>query len=68
MSKPSARNQRSRSRICLSLLLAAVVACPITGWGVGFTVPVDVALRVRLDDTLTGTDSQVGDPFSATVV
>lgn len=28
----------------------------------------DVALRIRLDDTLTSTDSQVGDPFSATVV
>jgi hypothetical protein len=25
-------------------------------------------VRIRLDDTLTGTDSQIGDPFSATVV
>lgn len=33
-----------------------------------FSVPDDVAFRVRLDDTLTSTDSQVGDPFSATVV
>ena len=33
-----------------------------------FTVPDDIALRVRLDDTLTSVDSQVGDPFSATVV
>ena len=33
-----------------------------------FGVPEDTALRVRLDDTLTSTDSQVGDPFSATVV
>jgi len=33
-----------------------------------FSVPEDVALRIRLDDTLTTTDSQVGDPFSATVV
>jgi hypothetical protein len=33
-----------------------------------FSVPDDVALRVRLDDTLTSTDSQVGDPFSATIV
>jgi hypothetical protein len=31
-------------------------------------VPDGVALRIRLDDTLTSTDSQVGDPFSATVV
>jgi hypothetical protein len=33
-----------------------------------FSVPDDVALRIRLDDTLTSVDSQVGDPFSATVV
>ena len=33
-----------------------------------FGVPEDTALRIRLDDTLTSTDSQVGDPFSATVV
>lgn len=31
-------------------------------------VPDDVALRIRLDDTLTSVDSQIGDPFSATVV
>src|SRR5579862_9503193 len=34
----------------------------------GFIVPEDTALRIRLDDTLTSVDSQVGDPFSATVV
>ena len=33
-----------------------------------FVVPNDVALRIRLDDTLTSEDSSVGDPFSATVV
>jgi hypothetical protein len=33
-----------------------------------FSVPDDVALRIRLDDTLTSVDSEVGDPFSATVV
>jgi len=33
-----------------------------------FLIPEDTALRVRLDDTLTSADSQVGDPFSATVV
>lgn len=33
-----------------------------------FTVPDDLALRIRLDDTLTSVDSEVGDPFSATVV
>jgi hypothetical protein len=30
-----------------------------------FRMPLDLALRVRLDDTLTSTDSEVGDPFSA---
>jgi hypothetical protein len=33
-----------------------------------FGVPEDTALRIRLDDTLTSVDSEVGDPFSATVV
>jgi hypothetical protein len=33
-----------------------------------FKVPDDVALRIRLDDTLTSTDSEVNDPLSATVV
>jgi hypothetical protein len=33
-----------------------------------FVVPNDIALRIRLDDTLTSVDSGVGDPFSATVV
>ena len=33
-----------------------------------FAVPDDTALRIRLDDTLTSVDSNVGDPFSATVV
>ncbi|HWO32574.1 MAG TPA: hypothetical protein VNO32_27575, partial [Candidatus Acidoferrum sp.] len=33
-----------------------------------FVVPNDTAFRIRLDDTLTSTDSKVGDPFSATVV
>jgi len=33
-----------------------------------FAVPQDTALRIRLDDTLSSVDSQVDDPFSATVV
>lgn len=31
-------------------------------------VPLDLALRVRLDDAPTSTDFAVGNPFSATVV
>lgn len=33
-----------------------------------FVVPDDTELRIRFDDTLTSIDSNVGDPFSATVV
>ena len=33
-----------------------------------FEVPDDTAFRIRLDDTLTSVDSQVGDPFSGTVI
>ena len=68
MLKHSVRNRDSRTHIYLSLLLVAVVATPIAGWSLSFTLPADVALRIRLDDTLTSADSQVGDPFSATVV
>ena len=68
MLKHSVRNRESRAHIYLSLLLVAVIATPIAGWSVSLTLPADLALRVRLDDTLTSTDSQVGDPFSATVV
>ena len=54
----------------LGLLLALIIitASPLLGSPQSFSVPDDVALRIRLDDTLTSTDSQVGDPFSATVV
>jgi hypothetical protein len=68
MLKHSVRNRDFRSHIHLSLLLVIVFATPIAGWSLSFTLPADVALRIRLDDTLTSTDSQVGDPFSATVV
>ncbi len=68
MLKHAVGNKDSRSRIHLVLLLVAVIASPIGGWAASFTVPADLALRIRLDDTLTSTDSQIGDPFSATVV
>jgi hypothetical protein len=51
-------------------LLAVVVMASATVLAstANFTVPDDTALRIRLDDTLTSNDSEVGDPFSATVV
>jgi hypothetical protein len=48
--------------------LFAITAFPQSETSQRFTVPADIALRIRLDDTLTSTDSEVGDPFSATVV
>ena len=51
--------------LVLGLVIAAV---PLRGSTQSFNVPDDVALRIRLDDTLTSVDSEVGDPFSATVV
>jgi len=52
-------------------LLAAVMilgTSPLFASASNLVVPNDVALRIRLDDTLTSNESRVGDPFSATVV
>jgi hypothetical protein len=60
-----------RSILTLSVLPLTVVATtnlPLFGSTANFSVADDVALRIRLDDTLTSVDSEVGDPFSATVV
>src|SRR5262249_30649457 len=47
----------------------AVIACMFSLASASDSiVPEDTAVRIRLDDTITSTDSQVGDPFSATVV
>jgi hypothetical protein len=53
----------------LSAIIAALILLlPLIATAQSFTVPQDVAFRIRLDDTLTSVDSQVNDPFSATVV
>ena len=68
------RNRPPKSAVgaaeALGLLLALIIitAFPLRASTQSFSVPEDVALRIRLDDTLTSTDSQIGDPFSATVV
>ena len=62
------RFQLRRFATSVLIFLAAVSALPLFGSTQNFSVPNDVALRIRLDDTLTSTDSEVGDPFSATVV
>lgn len=55
-------------RFGLLLLAIPSLRSPIFASEQPFSVPEDLPLRIRLDDTLTSTDSQVGDPFSATVV
>jgi hypothetical protein len=52
----------------MAIALLAITAFPSLVSAQSFSVPDDIAFRIRLDDTLTSTDSQVGDPFSATVV
>lgn len=64
------RFELSTTAIAFSVLLALMFVTPasLPAATQGFNVPDDVALRIRLDDTLTSVDSEVGDPFSATVV
>lgn len=64
------RLELSTSAIAFSVLFALTFITPasLLASTQGFSVPDDVALRIRLDDTLTSVDSEVGDPFSATVV
>jgi hypothetical protein len=59
-----------KPRKSLSAKIAAllILLLPLIATAQSFTVPQDVALRIRLDDTLTSVDSQVNYPFSATVV
>ncbi|HXM59383.1 MAG TPA: hypothetical protein VN950_00910 [Terriglobales bacterium] len=52
----------------LVVALVTITSSLLLGSTQSFSVPDDVALRIRLDDTLTSTDSEVGDPFSATVL
>jgi hypothetical protein len=70
MSSSIERLRDLRPAVTLSLVvsLVAITAFPLFGSTPSFSVPNDVALRIRLDDTLTSVDSEVGDPFSATVV
>ena len=52
----------------LLLVSIAIFCSPSPVSAEVFSVPTDLALRIRLDDTLTSVDYQVGDPFSATVL
>ena len=57
-----------RSHVSLIAEVIMLAASPVVASSLHFEVPEDTALRIRLDDTLTSSDSEVGDPFSATVV
>jgi hypothetical protein len=50
------------------LAVLTLATSPLPASTASFVVPNDIALRIRLDDTLTSVDSSVGDPFRATVV
>lgn len=58
----------SSALLVTALVLVITKSAVVLGATQDFSVPDDVALRIRLDDTLTSVDSEVGDPFSATVV
>ena len=61
----------SKSLLATLALVLGVVILPVhrsLASTPNFVVPTDLAIRIRLDDTLTSVDSEVGDPFSATVV
>lgn len=61
-------SSRFAKELILALGVLAIAVVPLCGSTPSFSVPDDVALRIRLDDTLTSVDSEVGDPFSTTVV
>src|SRR5215470_13603694 len=61
---PATRSTNMKIWLAIIMIASAVAL----GSAQNFRVPDDVALRIRLDDTLTSVDSEVGDPFSATVV
>jgi hypothetical protein len=63
----SSSSKYSRTILTL-LLLVTLLTLPTFASSQALTIPQDVALRIRLDNTLTSTDSQVNDPFSATVI
>jgi hypothetical protein len=56
------------AKIAILFVTFTLAAMPTLATAQALTIPQDVALRIRLDDTLTSTDSEVNDPFSATVM
>src|SRR5271166_3918624 len=61
-------NPRLEKSVLVKFILLIAAASLAAASTPDFAVPQDTALRIRLDDTLSSVDSEVGDPFSATVV
>jgi len=53
---------RAAATLSLVVGLISIAAFPLLATNKPFSVPDDIAVRIRLDDTLTSTDSQIGDP------
>ena len=69
MKNPFKKLPNRSSVMAVSFFAVLMLATsPLPASTSSFVVPTHVALRIRLDDTLTSVDSSVGDPFSATVV
>jgi hypothetical protein len=52
----------------LAVLLLTSIPLPAQTHHQHFSIPQWTSMRIRMDDTITTRDSEVGDPFSATVV
>jgi hypothetical protein len=52
----------------LAVLLLTSIPLPAQTHHQHFSIPQWTSMRIRMDDTITSRDSEVGDPFSATVV
>ena len=69
MKNPFKKLPNRSSVMAVSFFAVLMLATsPLPASTSSFVVPTHVALRIRLDNTLTSVDSSVGDPFSATVV
>jgi hypothetical protein len=67
-SNSAVESKAPRALLSVVLGFLIITATPSPASTRDFHVPQDTALQIRLDDTLTSVDSQIGNPFSATVV
>jgi len=67
VTKPTRIDRVAATWAAIALLFIGLKA-PAVNPPAKVTIPEYTALRIRMDDTLTTQDSEVGDPFSATVM